>query len=155
MLRAGWDAHNLNAPGKFLVSAPGHDRPNRARAYLLTDQVVAETAARYASHRPELDAESRRAIIAGANTRPVRDEDSASDGDMQEVNRPPTMAEQALWMALCRAPVEGIAVSDLISATGMTRSTIYRHLRELARSGHVTQVSRGRWRARTTEEPSP
>ncbi len=22
MLRAGWDAHNLNAPGKFLVSAP-------------------------------------------------------------------------------------------------------------------------------------
>src|SRR5208283_2749674 len=27
MLRAGWDAHNLNAPGKFLVSAPGHDRP--------------------------------------------------------------------------------------------------------------------------------
>ena len=32
---------------------------------------------------------------------------------------------------------------------------IYRHLRELARSGHVVQVSRGRWRARTTEEPSP
>ena len=27
MLRAGWDAHNLNAPGKFLVSAPGHDSP--------------------------------------------------------------------------------------------------------------------------------
>ena len=41
MLRAGWDAHNLNAPGKFLVSAPGHDRPKRARAYLLTDEVVA------------------------------------------------------------------------------------------------------------------
>ena len=38
MLKAGWDAHNLNAPGKFLVSAPGHDRPKRARAYLLTDQ---------------------------------------------------------------------------------------------------------------------
>lgn len=38
MLRAGWDAHNLNAPGKFLISAPGHDRPKRARAYLLTDK---------------------------------------------------------------------------------------------------------------------
>ena len=50
MLRAGWDAHNLNAPGKFLVSAPGHDRPKRARAYLLTDQVVAETAAHYAAY---------------------------------------------------------------------------------------------------------
>jgi hypothetical protein len=41
-LRAGWDAHNLNAPGKFLVSAPGHDRPKRVRAYLLTDQAVTE-----------------------------------------------------------------------------------------------------------------
>ena len=38
MLRAGWDAHNLNAPGKFLVSAPGHDSPKRARAYLLTER---------------------------------------------------------------------------------------------------------------------
>ena len=153
MLRAGWDAHNLNAPGKFLVSAPGHDRPKRARAYLLTDQVVAETAAYYAASRPELDAESRRAIIDAANTRPVRDEDSASEDDTPEVNRPPTIAEQTLWMALCRAPIEGIGVSDLISATGMTRSTIYRHLRELSRSGHVVQVSRGRWRAQTAEEP--
>jgi DNA segregation ATPase FtsK/SpoIIIE-like protein len=55
MLRAGWDAHNLNAPGKFLVSAPGHDQPKRARAYLLTDQAVTETAARYANSRPGLD----------------------------------------------------------------------------------------------------
>ena len=62
MLNAGWDAHNLNAPGKFLVSAPGHDRPKRARAYLLTDQVVADTAAHYSGFRPVLDAESRRAI---------------------------------------------------------------------------------------------
>jgi DNA-binding transcriptional ArsR family regulator len=155
MLRAGWDAHNLNAPGKFLVSAPGHDRPKRARAYLLTDQVVTETAARYAGHRPPLDTESRRAILAAASTRPVQDEEPASDGDTPEVSRPPTIAEQALWMALFRAPIEGMGVSDLISATGMTRSTIYRHLRELARSGHVVQVGRGRWRARTTEEPSP
>lgn len=58
-------------------------------------------------------------------------------------------------MALVMAPDEGIGVGDLISATGMTRSTIYRHLRALARTGHVVQVSRGRWRARITEEPSP
>jgi|SRR6266568_3359195 len=155
MLRAGWDAHNLNAPGKFLVSAPGHDRPKRACAYLLTDQIVTQTAARYTGHRPPLDTESRRAILAAANTRPVQDEDSASDGDTPEENRPPTIAEKALWTALCTAPIEGIGVSDLISATGMTRSTIYRHLRELALSDHAVQVSRGRWRARSSEEPSP
>jgi hypothetical protein len=42
----------LNAPGKFLISAPEHDTPRRARAYLLTDQAVADTAARHAPYRP-------------------------------------------------------------------------------------------------------
>jgi S-DNA-T family DNA segregation ATPase FtsK/SpoIIIE len=155
MLRAGWDAHNLNAPGKFLVSAPGHDRPKRARAYLLTDQVVTETAARYAGYRPELDAASRHAILASASACPGNDGNAPSDSESPEASRPPTIAERTLWMALRAAPVQGIGVTDLISVTGMTRSTIYRHLRELARTGHVVQVSRGRWRARTTEEPSP
>ena len=27
-LKAGWHAHKLNAPGKFLISAPGHDTPD-------------------------------------------------------------------------------------------------------------------------------
>ena len=31
MLSAGWHAHTLNAPGKFLVSAPEHTTPRRAR----------------------------------------------------------------------------------------------------------------------------
>ena len=79
MLRAGWDAHNLNAPGKFLVSAPEHDTPKRARAYLLTDQVVTDTAARYAGNRPALDEESQRAILAASNPRPIREGNSAGD----------------------------------------------------------------------------
>jgi hypothetical protein len=37
MLSAGWNAHALNAPGKFLVSAPEHTSPKRARGYLVTD----------------------------------------------------------------------------------------------------------------------
>ena len=159
MLRAGWDAHNLNAPGKFLISAPGHDRPKRARAYLLTDQTVSETAARYSGNRPELDAESKRAIFDAANTRPHHDEtlvgETSSPGANQPSGKQPTTAEQTLWMALSMAPDEGIGVGDLMRITGMTRPTIYRHLREYVRTGRVVQVSRGRWRARTTEEPSP
>ena len=160
MLRAGWDAHNLNAPGKFLISAPGHDKPKRARAYLLTDQVVTETAARYSSHRPELDAQSRHAILDAANTRPSHDENPADDdngspGADAPSGRQPTLAEQTLWTALCTTPDQGIAVGDLMRVTGMTRPTIYRHLREYVRAGRVMQVSRGLWRARTTEEPSP
>ena len=80
---------------------------------------------------------------------------SGALGTGEPSGRQPTMAEQSLWMALVMAPDEGIGVGDLMNATGMTRPTIYRHLREYVRTGHVMQVSRGRWRARTTEEPSP
>ena len=62
MLTAGWHAHTLNAPGKFLISAPEHDTPRRARAYLLTDQAVSAAAERHASNQPALDEVSSRAI---------------------------------------------------------------------------------------------
>jgi hypothetical protein len=81
MLRVGWDAHNLNAPGKFLVSAPDMTNPRRARAYLLTD------------------------------------------------------------------------VGELLRLTGISRPTQYSRLAEHAKAGRAVQVSRGRWRAVTTEEP--
>ena len=155
MLKAGWDAHNLNAPGKFLVSAPGHDRPNRARAYLLTNQVVGATASHYAGYRPALDSVSQRAI------------DSASqqhaptwDGEPPELNsQAPEQARETngdpLWQALCAAPEEGSEITELMRITGWKRTKLYRHLREHTEAGRASQVSRGRWRARTTEEPSP
>ena len=155
MLRAGWDAHNLNAPGKFLVSAPGHDRPKRARAYLLTDQVVAETAARYASSRPALDAESRRAIDSARLPRTASPDSGPAAGNSQA---PPDMQEttdNALWLALCNAPAEGLEVNELMRITGWKRTKLYRHLQEHAEAGRAVLVSRGHWRARTTEEPSP
>jgi hypothetical protein len=158
MLRAGWDAHNLNAPGKFLVSAPEHNTPKRARAYLLTDHVVADTAGRFACNRPDLDEESQHAIIGASNPRPIREGNSADSSNSLDVDQSApaesTTAEDALWMALCMAPDEGAEIGDLMRVSGMTRSTTYRHLREHVNAGRVVQISRGRWRARTTEEPS-
>jgi len=55
MLAAGWQAHTLDSPGKFYVLADGHNQPRRARAYLVTDENVRETASRYADERPDLD----------------------------------------------------------------------------------------------------
>ena len=55
-------ADTLNAPGKFLINAPEHDTPRRARADLLTDEVVTDTAAYYADQRPDLDEVSRMEI---------------------------------------------------------------------------------------------
>ncbi len=157
MLAAGWRAHTLNAPGKFLISAPEHDTPRRARAYLLSDQAVADTATRHAGTRPPLDEASLHAVeersqarpdapanLAGtdyeAGTRGLPGEDRDSPGAL-------------LWLALCVAPPQGADIAELMSASGMTRPTLYRHLAEHARAGRAVQVSRGRRRAATTDEP--
>jgi S-DNA-T family DNA segregation ATPase FtsK/SpoIIIE len=154
MLRSGWDAHSLNAPGKFLVSAPEHDSPKRARAYLLTDQVVEDTAAHYADKRPELDEYSQRAISAAADARDAHRHETPADTTQDaKPTAPGTLS--ALWQALSTAPEEGIEIGQLIRITGMSRTTLYRYLREHATAGRAVQVSRGRWRARTTDEPSP
>jgi FtsK/SpoIIIE family len=154
MLKAGWDAHALNAPGKFLVSAPGHDRPKRARAYLVTDEAVADTAAHYADVRPLLDAESRRAIDSARWTRAESPESAPEYGNPEEPHEAPESGS-ALWGALCAAPAEGLEVSELMRMTGWKRTKLYRHLREYAETGRAIQVSRGRWRAQATGEPSP
>src|SRR6266702_2319824 len=63
MLTAGWNAHKLNAPGKFLISAPEHDISRRARAYLVTDQMVTETSAWHSRIPRQLDEISRNAML--------------------------------------------------------------------------------------------
>ncbi len=160
MLAAGWHAHTLNAPGKFLISSPEHDTPRRARAYLATDEVVADTAAYYGSRGPALDEVSRLAIEArhtivsvpppadpgGDELNPpadCHDRTTGADGRETRENAP----DAILWAALSLAPDAGTTVPDLMTAAGMSRPWVYQRLRELADRGQVTQVSRGRWRA--------
>ncbi len=152
MLRAGWDAHNLNAPGKFLISAPGHDRPKRARAYLLTDQVVAETAAHYAPYRPRLDETSRRAIESASRPNAPSWNHKRAEADLPETSNAQETTDNTLWLALCHAPEEGTGISELMRITGWKRTKLYRHLRQYAETDRAMQVSRGHWRARTTED---
>jgi S-DNA-T family DNA segregation ATPase FtsK/SpoIIIE len=161
MLAAGWNAHKLNAPGKFLVSAPGHDTPKPARAYLLTDETVAETAARYADQRPALDPISAAACRArpGSSTAtntlaPPASQDGTNPpvtGWWDQARRGPD-PEAALWKALQEAPAEGISVGVLMTVTGMGRSWVYYRLAEHAAAGRAVQITRGCWRA--TPEPS-
>jgi len=139
MLKAGWNAHTLNAPGKFLISAPEHDVPRRARAYLVTDQMVAETSALHSQIPRELDEVSRNAIL----TAPIF--------EFSQYANPGQSPEETLLAALRTAPEEGLEIGELISITGMTRTTLYRYLRDLVNEGYAYQVSRGRWRAHPTE----
>lgn len=152
MLSAGWHAHTLNAPGKFLMSAPEHDTPRRARAYLLTDDMVSVTANQHADMRPSLDEISRRAVEDTRTADAQRLPHSRSNSHNGTVH--PGHGNDAdgapmgiLWAALSLAPDEGVSVPDLMNATRMSRPWVYQRLRELADRGQVTQISRGRWRA--------
>jgi len=151
MLTAGWHAHTLNAPGKFLVSSSEHDTPRRARAYLVTDQDVTEIAAHHAPNRAHLDEISRDAIQSVSDP-PAEWKDSGTDTDAEEPEGTPDAAE-TLWFALCMTPAEGIRIAELMRITGMSRPTLYRYLAQYAQAGQAVQVSWGRWRAVTTEDP--
>jgi S-DNA-T family DNA segregation ATPase FtsK/SpoIIIE len=162
MLNAGWYAHTLDAPGKFLVSAPEHITPKRARAYLVTDDDVARVVGRYEPRRPQLDDVSRAALDLGLTAAEQvpwylvdGTRDAQSDPD-EPVGTPDgydtATPEGALWLALCTAPDEGADIAELMRLSGMTRPTLYRHLAAHAQAGRAIQVSRGRWRATTTED---
>ena len=150
MLTAGWQAHKLNAPGKFLISAPEHDTPRRARAYLLTDQAVAETASEHAGLRPELDDMSQRALDERADKRPEPPRQVPNPGQREDAERAENAEdgpEALLWAALCLAPAEGIPIGDLVAATGMSQRWVHYRLRALAAVGRAVQIKRGIWRA--------
>ena len=131
MMAAGWHAHTLDAPGKFLVSAEGFAQPRRARAYLVTDDDVRATVARYAIDRPALD-------LLSADALDGEEDENNADGMVTDAD-----PEGVLWEALRDAPKNGLSVPELMKHTGMRRTWIYDRLQ----TEDVSQVSRGRWRA--------
>ncbi|MFF4771418.1 cell division protein FtsK [Microtetraspora fusca] len=152
MHKAGWHADKLDAPGKFLISAPEHDMPRRARTYLLNDETVQQAAARHAERRPTLDPVSVVALEEAPGPDDADTVVAASPKGRHVRKAAQESAEEALWIALRDAPEDGISLGDLIDATGMSRPTIYRRLSQHEADGRVQQVSRGRWRAR--DEPN-
>ena len=150
MLTAGWHAHKLNAPGKFLISAPEYDTPRRARAYLLTDQAVTDTATWHATLRPQLDEISARALEERAQSSPDRPAQFGgpdhADPDEERPNDTRDTAGAMLWAALSMAGEDGISVPELMAATGMGRRWVYYRLRDLADAGRIIQTPSGNWR---------
>lgn len=133
----GWQTHHFSQPGLFLISAREHTVPQRARGYLVTDQHVSSHAVLYARHRPRLHPDDG----------PQRPESPHSGDDGMSHADPSLTPENALWAALRHAGPDGAPIAELLAATGMTRPTLYRHLRTHAEAGRVVQTTRGRWRA--------
>jgi S-DNA-T family DNA segregation ATPase FtsK/SpoIIIE len=141
-LKSGWNAHKLNAPGKFLVSDPEHDIPRRARAYLVTDEVVAATAEQHSLIPRELDEISRNAMMNVKQSAPESRPNHKNACDTGETSG------DILWRALRSAPEEGWEFGELMRITGMPKTTLYRRLRRHVANNRAYQVSHGRWRAR-------
>jgi S-DNA-T family DNA segregation ATPase FtsK/SpoIIIE len=146
MHAAGWSAHVLDAPGKFLISAPEHAIPKRARAYHITDQDVTATAKANSARRPAAGKEEEQTAAAFVPKPRTPTEHDTGKG----THDPDT----ALWVALRNAPESGITVAELMAAAGMSRSTVYRRLARHAEAGRAFQVTPGRWRALPTTEPT-
>jgi len=142
MLNTGWSAHKLNAPGKFLISAPEHDIPRRARAYLVTDEVVTDTAALHAQIPRQLDDISRAATVMT-----YTGEALIILPDSEDIAEERPNANDMLWAALSTAPPEGIPVSELIAITRMSRRWVFYRLKQFAEHGEAVQTVRGHWRA--------
>jgi len=150
MLKAGWNAHKLNAPGKFLISAPEHDIPRRARAYLVTDEMVTETSAWHSRIPRQLDEISRNAMLdAPAWPEPeLQPEYEASEDAPEEIpGENQDDPERILRTLLSASPPEGIPVREIITATGMSRRWVFYRLQQMAAEGLAVQVARGFWRA--------
>jgi S-DNA-T family DNA segregation ATPase FtsK/SpoIIIE len=143
----GWHAHTLTQPGVFLISAPEHGTPERARAYLLDDEQITRHVARYAENRPALrargpSAASRRPHTAAHGPQGAAEPQGAADSP-----------QGPLWAALVQAGPGGISIGELVKITGKGRTWVYERLRELARSGRAVQSIRGHWRATGTGAP--
>lgn len=63
--------------------------------------------------------------------------------------------DAALWAALSSAGPDGIQAAELLRVTGMSRTTLYRRLRALARTGRAVQTVYGSWRAAGPGTSSP
>jgi hypothetical protein len=153
MLTAGWHAHTLNAPGKFLVSAPEHGTPKRARAYLVTDDDVARITAFFGPRRPQLDEVSRGTSNPGpAAAEPVpwylKNAPRAADEPADVPgSHDSSSLEDVVWGALRSVPEDGADVAELIRMTGLGRSAVYKYLALLAGQGRAVKVGWGRWHA--------
>jgi DNA segregation ATPase FtsK/SpoIIIE, S-DNA-T family len=138
-LTSGWRAHAITQPGVFLISSPQHTIPERALAYWLDDGQVRRHVSQHAHGRPQLPP----AGSPGAAQSP-----QTARGGQEPTEMPPD-PDAALWDALSAAGEQGAPVAALLQVTGMTRPTLYRRLRALARAGRAVQTVRGRWRAVT------
>jgi len=149
--RSYWRAEELPMGGWFLILGPGHERPRRARAYRLSDEVVSATAERYALARPRSDADP--AVGEGSASRVVPLVSGPSippampaPPELRVVGGRPEDPLDRLREALARAGEHGARVGALTREIGLSDSQTYHYLGVLKELCEVEVVGRARYR---------
>jgi hypothetical protein len=94
---------------RVFVAAAEHGTPERALAYLITDQVVADTPERFAELRPPLDQVSQRAIDQDHSSERIT---ATPDVGTVTPGAAGTSPDAMLWAALSLAADEGTTVPE-------------------------------------------
>jgi DNA segregation ATPase FtsK/SpoIIIE, S-DNA-T family len=147
---AGWHPETLDTQGKFLLCDPEHDTARPARAYLISDRDIDDHTAHWSIRRPLLPDRPPHTTTTRATAGPAPDPASRPPAAAQPASQPATPeSARLLWEALSTATGEdGIAIADLVTATGKSRSWVYDQLRDLADQGRAAPTRRrGNWRA--------
>jgi DNA segregation ATPase FtsK/SpoIIIE, S-DNA-T family len=151
MHTAGWHADTLDAPGKFLISAPEHQISKRARGFLITDTDVTAVAQAHAANRPVIPIRpadhSTREIAAATPDNADGENPTRTDVDQATQHERREKPDDILWATLRDAPPDGATIGDLMAATGMSRPWVYKYLDIFHKTGQARLVSRGRWAA--------
>ncbi|GAA0967500.1 helix-turn-helix domain-containing protein [Actinocorallia libanotica] len=148
-----WRAHEIDdtRQGSFYLRARGAKTPKLARTYWLDDPQIAHAAARYAPDAAQLEPEAMEAFFTVLNAlvpEPRIPLGKVVDGHVIDTpaaddSPAPEPAAIAILAALAQAG-EGLTRTDLLAATGLSASTLYRHLADLRDAGLLTNRDR-RW----------
>lgn len=136
----GWRASTINPsrPGSFMIKSPAYRTPMMARAYYVDGADVEREIGQLAAGRTPVDAGTWPTVVTV--DRPALDAGPADDIQDAVIiaDDPAELILEAVGRGL-RSPHE--IGNDL----GISRATVYRHLKRLADERKIRAVSRGRY----------
>jgi DNA segregation ATPase FtsK/SpoIIIE, S-DNA-T family len=142
--RLGWRPSTIDASreGSFFIKSPKYKRPVLARAFWLDDDEVDRENEQWSKARTDVDPDTWEPVLTRAEPDsaavvPVVDQKMIVDADLIEDD-----PFEVILAALERGRTR---VAELEADTGMSRATLYRHLRKMAEDDLVSNPARGQW----------
>lgn len=156
--REGWRPDQLERPGRALIRWAGrYNHPDPWQTYWVSDEVVADVAAKAANLRREWSRRPDVTVSAEVRDLPARTPllpagpAAIADTDRPELHLVTNEVREdprtRLRVLVASAPEEGVKRADLLrEMTGVSDSWIDQELQVMKASGEAVKVGRARWR---------